>query len=268
MMNLIKNIERKQFFEQMIAITDSLVAAGYQEVHRVRKHGKKNVENIYYVGEKYVFIVIYNRATNIMGYSLVDYDFYKSVIEIDETVICNIMERTMQDYKVVLRNKEYCNASIHRLIINCEDKQVDHISHVAFINIAEYLRTCTDQENKLNRKFYSKVADDKKSFSIPATIFSSEDKICLTGKGFRVIKNKIFSPEYTTTREMYDALNKFETKYLGEFRYNPLIDFSETWYAFVINKCLGGSNLDLMEYNREFMIQNHPDIAEYYQLEA
>ena len=268
MMSFIKGIENKQFFEQMVAITDALIEAGYKEVYRVRKQGKKNIENIYYVGEKYVFIVIYNRNTNVMGYSLVDYDFYKSIIEVDSTVICNIMMRTMKDFKVVLRNKKYRNAIIHRLVISCEGKQVDHISHVAFINIAEYLRPCTNQQNCLNKKFYSKVADNEKAFSLPVSIFSSEDKISLLGKGFVVKKKRIFSPEYSTTREMYEALNKFETKYLGEFRYNPLIDFSETWYALVITKCLGGSDLELMEYNRDFMIQNHPDIAKYYQLEV
>lgn len=46
-----------------------------------------------------------------------------------------------------------------------------------------------------------------------------------------------------------------------DFNYKPLQDFSETWYALILWKMLDIPYDDVVEYQRDYMVKNHPDRA-------
>lgn len=268
-LSLVKSFETMNNLDKIFTIADLLESAGFTIEYRRRSQGHKNIENFIYVkdGVDYVFCVIHKIKENEFLYTLMDYRTYMVHIKPNPDIIINYMMRQMGDYKIVLRDKEHKNTPIHRLAIDCEGKQINHKSHNACLNIGEYLIACTNAENCKDKAFYSKIADDKKSFSAPTSILGDKDKILLLGKGFQIKGGRLQSPEYKSLDDMYTALNEFETRYLGKFRYNPLIDFTDTWYALVIQKMFGDiSDTDLYEYNRQYMLSNHSDIAEYYQL--
>ena len=200
-------------------------------------------------------------------YTIMDFKVYEKVIVPNTDIIINWNERNMKDFKIVLRSKDYVNVPLHRLAIECTGLQVNHKTHNACINISEYLSACTADQNSKDKDCYTTISDNKKSFSAPLSTVSTEDSISLLSKGFRFTKERIYSPEYPTSKEMYSALDNFENKYLGAFRYNPLIDCVNTWYVLVVQKMLGSiSDVDLYEYNRRYIIEHRADIAEYYQL--
>lgn len=264
-LSFLKVLEKMTLAEQIAKVADLLEESGCTIVQRSRR----GITNLFYYkeGGDYVYGLIYKEKGNILYYTLMDYSTYKDIIEPDESIILNWIKRTMRDYKIVLRNHEYVNVPLHRLAIDCEGRQVDHKTHNACINIKDYLAACSNKENSINKKFYCKVDKKSKSFSAPASIVDSVSRISLCNNGFKPNGGRLCSPEYGTKAELYAALDAFEAKYLGSFRYNPLVDFSNTWYALVIQKMLGGiSDTDLYEYNRVYMINNHAKIAEYYQL--
>lgn len=270
MMSFVKSIESLDDAKKIIAIADKLEEEGFTIVYRRRKGKglKNNIENIFYTkdGVDYVFCVIHKIKENVFYYTIMDYKIYENIIASNQDVIINWNERNMGDFKIVLRGGGYVNIPLHRLAIECTGLQVNHKTHNPCININEYLSACTAAQNLKDKSCYATISDDKKSFSFPLSTVSTEDSISLLSKGFS-FKDRIYSPEYPSSKEMYSALDNFENKYLGAFRYNPLIDCVNTWYVLVVQKMLGSiSDVDLYEYNRRYMIEHRADIAEYYQL--
>lgn len=276
--NLLKSFEGLSYFGKLYKIDEMLEGAGFAFKENERKRGKRNIKNYYYIkdGVDYVFCVIHNTDPDIkeeykLLFTIMDKEVYEKYIEPDENIILNGVIRGMGDVKITLRGNKYSNIPrnkpLHRLAVACENKQVDHKTHNACINIAEYLTPCVGAENCKDKRFYTKVSDNKRYFSVRASILSEDDRIALLQRGYKFKRGRVYSPEYNSADDMYTALNEFESKYLGAFRYNPLIDFTDTWYALILQKMLGLlSDADLYEYNRNYMIANHADIAEYYQL--
>ena len=268
-MSLLKSIEAMGEVDKIYTIADMLEKAGFECIERKRESGKKNLINYFYTksGVDYVFCVIHNVRKNQICWTLIDYSTYESQIVANPDVIMNYIQREMGDFKIVLRSESFINTPIHRLVVDCKGKQVDHKTHNSYINIEEYLSSCTNKENCRNKKFYSKVDEDNLSFSVPASIVSDDERLSLLSRKFQVIGGRLISPEFNSEDDMYEALNAFESRHLGQFRYNPLIDFTDTWHALVIQKMLGDiSDADLYEYNRNYMLSHHEDIVKYYRL--
>ena len=158
---------------------------------------------------------------------------------------------------------------MHRLFtgVKCRSVQVDHVAHNFAICTKDFLRTCTTQENKFNTKFYSKVDKADMKFTAPCKLLTNDERISYKKKGYSFKKSHIISPSFASMKELYEAVEDYENRYLKNFRYKPLYDFSETLYAFVAWKMLEwGNEADITEYNRDFILRNHPETAEYYQL--
>lgn len=260
-LSFVRSLELLNEVDSIDEITKLLDAEGFKLA--IRKRGC--LENYFYHkdGVVFVFALIYKTKSKKFFYTLMDYPVYTSRIESDASVILNAVQRGMGDYKVVARNRDYINEPIHRWAVDCDGRQVDHKTHNALINIREYLTACTSAENNRNKPCYCKIG--RKSFSAPASLVTDVAALC--DAGFSISRGRIHSPLYDTVAEMRNALDSFESKYLGSFRYNPLIDFQNTWYALVVQKMLGGiSDVELYEYNRAYMLKNHADIAQYYQL--
>ncbi|NBJ98378.1 hypothetical protein D5282_13900 [bacterium 1xD8-48] len=63
----------------------------------------------------------------------------------------------------------------------------------------------------------------------------------------------------------YCAQQPVDGEEADQFRYNPLKDFSVTWYAFVMHKMLGwGTARDMEDYNRDYILRNDKVAACYY----
>lgn len=232
-------------------------------------------------GVAYVFCKISRLKTGEVNWTFVDSKLYE---ELSDTTIFDFLEEVKSGGALVFKGivlrggvgieynddgKRPCynNDRLHRKVVSGDS--VDHITHNRCINIKECLRGCTPAQNNLNKPFYSKVANDKKSFSAPVKVVEGVSREFLKKHGFEVKGKRVYSKRYDTMAEMYDALNAFEMKCLGEYCYNPLVDYTDTWYALVIQKMFGAfTELELKEYNRDYMIRNRPDIAEYYQLDV
>lgn len=275
---LIKSMEGLGELERRIEIYKLFEGKVFATERRLKGSEKTGVENVFFINKElsHVFCFIYSNKTETISWTLMNYSTYKDVFVSNPDAILYKVHVKNTQYKIVVNGGKYSYVAFHRVVTSCESKdQVDHITHNTYINIKEYLRNCTAGENNKNKAFCSSIAEDKKSFSITIEGISDSERVILLQNGYRLDRGdsidrfRVCSPEFETTSEMYKALNAFETKYLGEFRYNPLVDFKETWYALVIQKMLGGiSDEELHEYNREYMIKNHKDIAEYYQLEV
>lgn len=268
-LNLVKSMESLDTAQRIIKIADMLESQGFNVEYRRRQHSKKNIVNYFYSkdGVDYVYCVIYKLKENQIYYTLIDYSTYRDVIIPNPDIILNWVIRQMGDLKIVMRSEKFINVPVHRVAVDCAGREINHKTHNACINISEYLNVCSSAENSRDKVFYSRVSDDMKSFSVPVSVVNDNERINLLSKNYKVYRGRVYSPEFESTEEMYTALNAFEDKFLGKYRYNPLVDFSDTWYALVIQKMFGDiSDVDLYEYNREYMIKNHADITEYYQL--
>jgi hypothetical protein len=269
MNDFLKSLEGYDDGGKVEHIADELEAQGFKADIRRRKRGKKNIFNVFYTRDDVdaVFVVIYNVNEGKFHYTVLDYAIYKKYIKDDEEVILNRVQRTMGDFKIVLSSNKYVNVALHRLVFDDlkDGEMIDHVTHSACINTRECLRRCNNMENCRNKKFYSDVVC--LHFSVNKSLVDKAEKAKLIKAGFEGDGRRLYSPDYKTQNELYTALADFENKYLGKFRYNPLNDFTETWYAYLVYKMLGYITAkDLEDYNRDFMISRYPEIAQYYQL--
>lgn len=67
--------------------------------------------------------------------------------------------------------------------------------------------------------------------------------------------------------EIYAKLVAYEKEEFGEFAYNPLHDFTETWYAYMLYAMLGTiSEKELREYQKDYILRNDKAAARYYKI--
>ncbi len=232
------------------------------------KKGKGGIRNFVYRKAEvpYIFVVIYKTYVEGYSFAFLDADVYDKIIVDKPEAILNTCIRHDKDNKIVFA-KDKTNISVHRCVMDCEGYFINHKSHNLGLDTRELIQLCTPSQNKKDVKFYSQVDDINKSFDLVDSIKDLELKIKLRGVGYTFSKGRIYSPTFETTEEMYKALNDLEDMMFGEFRYNPLIDFSKTFYAYILCRCLGEFTMqDVMEYNRDYHIRNNPDIARYYML--
>ena len=164
-------------------------------------------------------------------------------------------------------------ARLHRLICGVSDPEieVDHITHNLGIILKEYLRPCSAVENKYNIRFRSTINDELKySFSLMVHVEDEKVLEAYKKKQYQVKCRKkgytLISPVFSTEKEMYQAIEEVETYFYGEFRYDPMLDMSETWYAFMLCKMGLISEDQRKAYQKKYILQYHKELAEYYRL--
>ena len=271
----LRSFEGLSHNEQVGKLCEELKDAGFEET-TVKCKGK--ARNIYYTkdGCDAVFAVIHTTKQLVQAV-VMDKSFYDR--EIRDTKRKMTLKARNDTAKKELddenRGKGYVpifsdvNKPLHRQVMNVASGglDIDHITHCLSICMKDYLRECDKQQNAFNRACYVKINEAGRCFKAPCRNLSPDDRIRYSHEGYSFKKNHIISPSFASSAELYEAVDNFESKYLGAFRYSPLYDFSETLYAFVAWKMLGwGSELEITEYNRDYILRNRPDVAKYYQL--
>ena len=243
----------------------------------LRRKSSKGTVNDYYVGKNIVLITIKAAGDGKDGWTIIDRELFDKTFKDSK---CSFIFTVRHDraFKVIINGtstsgEKYKNAPLHQIACSgfTRGSQVDHVSHSTYLNTSEYLRVCDNESNSMNRRFYSKVDNKKLRFTAVNKITNMSEKLLWVEKGYKFFKRGgteyIRSKEFKSRESLFIELNKYEEKYLGAFRYNPLLDFEETWYALVIAEFIGGlSQLDIMEYNRDYIIRTDHKSAEYYRL--
>ena len=80
------------------------------------------------------------------------------------------------------------------------------------------------------------------------------DQYGLKVQGKKFISNR----KYSSEKELYSDVADIAELVLGQFRYDPLVDFSETWYALVFEEMLKKiSSEEREEYQRMYWIKKY-----------
>lgn len=143
--------------------------------------------------------------------------------------------------------------------------EVDHRTHNRLINLAtdEYVRECNRRENSRNKKTYrlAKIDEKKLLFRIQTEKLYSLISSDVLKKKFGISDNK--SKKYTNCEELYSDVKQIEDMAFGKFRYDPLVDFSETWYILVYEKMLKKiSKEEREDYQRYFWGEKYLNIKD------
>ena len=124
--------------------------------------------------------------------------------------------------------------------------------------------------NKSNRKLAT-VNDKKVAFRVRIKDIPGKkaDYIeYLLKRGFRKKYRSLYcTDKIDSEEELYKKIGEVEEAIYKGFRYDPLKDFSQTWYVLVYEKMLGKiSHEEAKEYQRDYFIRTYPDIAKYFGL--
>ncbi|MDE5909311.1 MAG: hypothetical protein K2H52_11310 [Lachnospiraceae bacterium] len=181
-----------------------------------------------------------------ISYTIFDRSIYDKYFADDENAtFCFVSRTNSNDYKVRCFVEGYRDGiELHQLVliekgVNLIGSNVDHKSCNAQLNISDMLRKANNSQNKRNSKFLGYGLKNK-------------------------LKKDLKEGDYN--RHKGDCARQVEEEQRegGEFAYDPLNDFSNTWYAFVLHKMLNrGTEEDLKDYNRDFIF-NHDKVTQIY----
>lgn len=251
-----ENLERK---EQIESIEEVLKSNGFIVVKR-EGHKKTTKNYIYYRADvDVIFVVIEKSEGKGVGlhYTLIDKSTYYEILENHPKRVLNVTERNDGKYKIIYSEKKkgyYTNISLHRKVIHCEGKCVDHISHNPYINTSEMLRACTVQENNRNRKFYKQLTL-RKVIGLNNVVFEEELIEKLVEHRDLVCSGNASIHCFETELEMFKVINEQVGMSLCEFIYNPTLDFSKTFYVYVLYRCKCLPDFswdDVLNYNNSY----------------
>lgn len=251
-------------FEKADLLDDILEKEGLE---CVVKKGMSDLRNITYFSKdnKVVTSIVCSRQVEEIAFPVIlDKDLYD--IYFSGKSVINLKTSGQYDKRLIPIKGSYINTPLHRAALNLTKDcniQVDHICRYTGCALREELRPCTNRENAMNKPMRSVLLGNNR-FKTKATLTDDEiNKFKDMGFAYSK-KGYLVSPEYNTEKEMYNAIQMVETMLFGEFRYNPLLDFSETWYALILWKMLSLPEEDIMAYQRDYIIHNKPDVAKYY----
>lgn len=263
-----------------------LVEAGYGNDVKYGRHADLENRVFYKDGIDKVFIVIvqntknYPKVPTLVDFVVIDREIYDTYFKDSKYAFISINNKgkkdkagkllTTSEFIVNSSANNMANVKIHRAVldkygVDIKGYAIDHISHCRNINTFDTLRACKARENNFNKPFYCTIEGNR--FVLKDWLIDIQSRQDYADDDFTFRNNKIYSPEYADKQAMYDAIDLVENYILGAYRYNPLADFSETWYAYVLYQFLGiGSAEDVVEFNRQYFKDHKPEIAEYYKL--
>lgn len=190
-----------------------------------------------------------NRSEDVFSYTMIDKTFYLQTAKVEELCFKN----NDRGY-IEVTKKKHCH--LHQMVLSVEEgEEVDHISCNKKVNIRKLLRKCTKEQNTYNKRkvHYAKTCRMANSFYAYANGMSEEIKGKYRKKGYYFEEFSIVSPKYESEREMYKEMKEFEVERIGKFRYDPYLDFSETWYVLIFWKVLGVINYEgVKKYQQEY----------------
>lgn len=143
--------------------------------------------------------------------------------------------------------------------------QIDHKANNPRINLDNYLRTCNSYYNRLNQRdvHFAKVDTQERKFYAYNSDVSQEKLEEYIKAGYEIVGFGLYSKEYKHMRDLYRDMKKFEEdntqRIEGEvFRYDPVNDYSFTWYVVVFWKVLGWINKeDADNYQKDFWFRKY-----------
>ena len=237
-LEVLRSFEGLELFKQIDKLEKMLEKADFNAKEVVSNKGNTN---IFYSkdGVDTVLVVIYCKRDNTVAYAVIDKDVYDNEFKGTDKVLM-LKRRADNKYKIICSSGGWNNASLHHIVMGKVDGvQIDHITHNTFINTRECLRPCYAQENAFNKPFYSTVSEDGLSFRIRDKVIDIPQRQALADLGYRFSGKYIYSPKFGSEAELYAEIKRVETRYLMNYRYNPVIDYRDTWYAYVLYKMLG-----------------------------
>lgn len=266
-MNLFRSFELLDESQQIHKVADMLENAGFTVLTR---KSRKNLVNVIYTKPDvpYVFIVIYNPVQGYLGYTILDADIYQQVLADKPSRVLNYSIRHDGKYKVIF-SEDKTNKILHRFVFSnlTRSMAIDHKSHNISINTREMLAVSDNSSNMKNVRYYCTVNEAKHQFNFTDSIKDTAVRNKLTQSGFRFIKGRVYSPIYKDENDTFTSARNIEKFLFGDNAYNPYIDFRNTFYAYVLCRCLGVCSLaQAMEYNRDYYVKYDKHLTKYYRL--
>ena len=218
---------------------------------------------------------------------LLDKEVYEEKIKGNTIYINSSNKKALQGNRPtvkVRKDGKLKNIKLHRLVLDREfdsEDDIDHISHCMCDCLRSDLRVVTHKQNMMNRAFRTQVSMTKDGYKMKTWVsIDTEEKAKykeeLESKGFeferKSLDDNVFllkSPRMG--KGFYKMINEIEDKFFGEYRYNPLEDYSypvaTNW---LIHYHLGMLSKELMnELQKELLLQrNRLETIRYYQLVA
>lgn len=273
---------RKEIVDRIVKLLEQ---SGFD--HIANKSNKKTVTTFYYKeGIELVFCVIdkeQSRGTQKSGkyYAIIDKNSWDELKDLHPKFNISNDEKYVTIYLDAIPGDigKYSGPLLHRFLKR-KDKggewlekkwEVDHVTHNGFINpdCKEFLRVCSGEQNKINSssRRLARIQKDTLSFMISVADVTLQKEDAVKKLGIKKADTYYYSEEFKSEEELYKKVGEVEKLIYGDFRYDPLKDFSQTGYVLVYEKMLGKiSHEEAEEYQRDYYIRMQPDIAKYYAL--
>jgi len=244
---MLKGYENLGLSSQVELLEEDLKLGNVAFEERISRHGRRTK---YYVGEDVVTALITfksKKTGEAIFPTLLDKFYYEKYLENGSHSLC-MSVRNDNKYKVVVNGTgKKSMPALHREILReagklVKGQVVDHKFGSVWINVEASLRACSGVENRHNSRFYFNSAKG----GLPASVQK------LVKKGYS--ENKIYS-----------TLVAHEREHFGEYAYNPLYDYTKTWYAYFLYRMTDLiSDQDLLEYQKNYIMQYDEQAARYY----
>jgi len=184
----------------------------------VYSKNERGLRSLYYLGEASVFSVVHKpSAHDEYEYILIDKDVYDRYLA-DGQGTLSLVQRDGKSYYKAILNYQKSNIALHRRIL--EDAGYDlagmQVDHVV-------------HDTMINTKDFLRPC---------------------TGR-----QNALNRSNSRNKMEITDE-NYFEANYMDSFRYNPVLDFRDTWYAIVFYKMLNLPSKVVCDYNRDYILRH------------
>lgn len=250
--------------EQCKRFVEEAKAQGYVE----DAIGKSPTRYYYREGADCVLVVVTQRSGDIHP-CLVDMETFRKLKSEKATTIVNVKKSGVRFMANGGMNR--VQLFLHQYAFDSDEisegLQVDHVCCNHAIALRKYLRVCNSAQNNANKPCRCKVNKRKLCFecSINSEFFSDDVKEKYRNLGYKFTDKSVKSVCFLSEEELYRALYEFETDVFGEYRYNPLSDYRDTFHAFLSYRFFHSISEDeLHEYQMQYFRRNRLEEVAYY----
>lgn len=177
------------------------------------------LKSAYFVGEEAVFAVVHKPSSDEPEFVLVDRDFYDTYLADGKGTI-NLVRRDGKTYFKAMLSRDKVKVALHRKVLEFAGHDLSEDKQVDHIAHNTMINT--------------------RDFLRPCT-------------GSQNVQNRA-----TSKKRAEDMTGDvLATDYMSDFSYNPVLDFTDTWYAVVLYKMVGLSGEEMCDYNRDYMMRHN-----------